>query len=186
MKLICIALILTFASSDGQQKSNGQNGAEIPPFIPRLIGPEHREIGDGSPFSQLVLASAIPDPQSRENFAVRATLHNLTDHELTFVDVGGAFDVRAGTSGKLAPETAFGCSIDFFSECHTTRKRPPWSAIVLHVPEHGSLDLGVSYLDPEYILEPGSYTVVEYFCAKQREGPECLKSNAITIDVPSK
>ncbi len=36
----------------------------------------------------------------------------------------------------------------------------------------------------DYILKPGSYSVVDYFCAKQREGPECFKSNKITIIIP--
>jgi hypothetical protein len=37
-------------------------------------------------------------------------------------------------------------------------------------------------LDVDYKLSPGEYTVVGYLCG-MTEGPECIKTNAITITV---
>jgi hypothetical protein len=157
----------------------------LKPSPVKVIGPETRAIKENSPLIRVVISPASPDPRSQFRVAVKMTLYNLTDHDLSYSDVDGAYDVRISGSGKRAVETPFGCSIDFFSECHTGKVPQPWSPALLHIPSHGMLELGISYLDPEYVLEPGTYSVMGYFCTKQGGTRECIESNRITIDVSS-
>jgi hypothetical protein len=121
--------------------------------------------------------------------AVHATLQNTSEHELVYVNPQVFFDVRNGRTNRRAPDTPAGCYANFFSKCYTPSMPHGIPSTGLPkdiVPATGSIELKpLAYLDMDYELDPGEYTVVGIYCAAEREGPECFKSNKITITVPS-
>lgn len=147
------------------------------------IGPVNREIADRSPVATAILTHGAPHRITNHKIAVNITIHNLTDHELSFTDPLEVFDVHNSKTGERAPETPIGCDLNFFSPCHTTGGFPRLGGVqVIHVPPHGTEE-DESYLDIPYQLDPGEYTVLGYVCAAQREGPECFKTNTIKVTV---
>lgn len=148
----------------------------------------HREIGASSPVAtEEIFRAQHANISYQGKISIGATVHNLTDHDLRYVSPEQYYEVRASNTGELAPVTPFGCHVIFFSECYE-RNLPigipsagPPTAIIT---PHGSQDMPVQYIDAYYTLSPGEYEVVGILCAKEREGPECFKSNKIKITVP--
>ncbi|WP_263366987.1 hypothetical protein [Edaphobacter bradus] len=160
-------------------------------------GAVHREIAESSPFAREVIQQVAPEPgiqfkntasNSPQPFiAIRAVIHNISDHELVYVNPQQFYDVFNSKTGERAPTTDTGCYVNFFLDCYTPtlpRGIPSTGPPKDVIPAHGSKNLMVGYLDMDYQLAPGTYTVVGYYCATQREGPECFKSNKITISIP--
>jgi hypothetical protein len=154
------------------------------------IGPLHREIADTSPVAALTIRQVIPrDPGylTKAKFEIKATLRNLTEHQLTYVNPQLVFDARNSATGESAPDTPTGCYANFFSKCYTPSA--PWGMLSTGPPKHvvppnGEFEIvPPEFIDQYYQLAPGKYDVVGIFCATQREGPECFRSNKITIAV---
>jgi hypothetical protein len=150
-------------------------------------GAVHREIAESSPFAKEVIKQVAPEPGVQFKIAIRAVIHNISNHELVYANSQQFYDVFNIKIGERAPTTATGCYVNFFLDCYTpTLPRgipsagPPKDVI----PVNGSKNVMVGYLDMDYQLTPGTYTVVGYYCATQREGPECFKSNRIIITIP--
>jgi hypothetical protein len=172
----------------------GVSSAQLPPNLgPGSVyvrtGPVHRQIAETSPVATVVIEQTAPKAGMKQfKIAVRATVHNTTGHELRYVNPSQNYDVTDRKTGKRAPNTDAGCYGNFFMDCYTPSfpvgvgpSGPPTYVI----PPHGSKEIEpLAYIDMDYKLDPGEYTVVGYFCATEREGPECFKSNRITITIP--
>jgi hypothetical protein len=157
----------------------------------RRIGPIHREIVETSPVAKEVIAQIPRDPRILSPFkiAIRVRIYNTSDHEINFQRMDAAFEVTNIKTGKRPPETQLGCAVDFFSDCYTSRMpksedngygRKPGLTI-----KPNEFVESTDLLDSYYELSPGVYSVVSYFCAEKREGPECFKSNRINVTVAS-
>jgi hypothetical protein len=147
------------------------------------VGPVNREIADSSPVAKGVIALGIPAQGTLHKVAIHFEMDNLTTHALHYSDTLVVYDVKNIKTGLRAPETAFGCSVDFFSDCHTIGSpMRPGSVNHLDIPPGGSFKEN-HYIDASYYLEAGEYNVIGYACAAQREGPECFKTNTINITV---
>lgn len=180
-------LLLALFMSGLQQtaKTQQQGGRAYEP-----IGPVHREIAEKSAVAIVVIEQTAPNPGVLGyRVAVRATVRNITDHELRYVNPELVYDVTASRTGKRATETPAGCYWLFFSECYTPSEPPGRASedpAKFVIPPHATIEiLPVQYLDIDYKLDPGDYAVVGYFCASKREGPECFKSNKIAITIPT-
>jgi hypothetical protein len=158
----------------------------------KAIGPVSREIAETSPVATEMIERVAPDPRilTTNKIAVRYVIRNTTDHEIHYIEPLQTFNVTDVKTGERVPETPFGCSVNFFSKCYTSRMpagigngmgdKSGKPRIV--VPPHGSVEY-VGFLDASYQLSVGEFSVVGYFCADEREGPECFKSNKITITI---
>lgn len=180
--ILCLALLATGVAQES--KTGHQGSADM------RIGPIHREIAETSPVAKELIERIVRDPRilSRHKIAIRVRIFNTTDHEINFQRMDAAFDVKNIKTGKRAPETPTGCTVDFFSECYTWT--PPNSEANGYGLKPGltikpnEFSESTDLLDAYYELSPGKYSVVSYFCAEKREGPECFKSNKITITIP--
>jgi hypothetical protein len=153
-------------------------------------GPLHREIADSSPVAKEVIEQTSPRPgMAQYKVAIRATVYNLTNHTLTYENPSQFYEVRSSKTGELAKSTPTGCYVNFFRECYTpsaTRGVSGFGPIEKVIPAQGSvLILPEDYIDMDYVLDPGEYTVVGIYCSTKREGPECFRSNKITIRIPA-
>jgi hypothetical protein len=150
-------------------------------------GAVHREIAESSPFAKEVIQQVAPEPGIQFKIAIKAVIRNVSNHELVYVDPQQFYDVFNIKTGERAPTTASGCYVNFFLDCYT-RLPPPGTGLGGPpkdvIPVGGSKNMIVGYLDMDYQLTPGTYTVVGYYCATQREAPECFKSNRIIITIP--
>jgi hypothetical protein len=168
--VVCLALSAT-----------AQAGPKAGPHEIREIGIVHKEIAESSPVASGTLQAVKNPVKAGEGIRVHFTLQNRSDHDIQFGDaLVPVLDVR-DENGDLAPETAIGRDIHFFSP-HHTEKRPPFLTAregIIHA--HGKEE-GDCYPIAEYVLTPGTYTVVGYVCSV-KEGPECFKTNTITITV---
>jgi hypothetical protein len=148
----------------------------------------HREIAEHSPVAVEDIEQIAPRPGVGYTVAVRATVRNTTNHELQYVNPDQFYDVRYSGTGKRVPDTDSGCYYDFLSDCYTPSPPHgiPGSGLPKAIiPPHGSIEIPpTQYLDVFYEMNPGEYRVVGYFCASQREGPECFKSDTIKITIP--
>lgn len=155
------------------------------------IGQVHREVAETSPVAKMVIERVARDPRllSPYKIAVRVRIYNISDHEINYQRWGFTSDVTDIKAGKRAPETPTGCYSHFFSDCYTWSEPMPESGGFGRKPgltiEPNKYFETTDLLDSNYRLDPGDYSVVGYFCAAEREGPECLKSNKITITVPA-
>ncbi|WP_263366983.1 hypothetical protein [Edaphobacter bradus] len=151
-------------------------------------GAVHREIAESSPFAREVIQQVVPKPGNQFKISIRAVIHNISNHELVYVNPAQFYDVFNIKTGERAPTTAAGCYGNFFLDCYTPtlpRGIPSTGPPKDVIPVHGSIEnVKAGNLDMFYQLTPGPYTVVGYYCATQREGPECFKSNKITITIP--
>ena len=171
--VVCVALTAT-AQSQAPARDHVRVGSEE-------IGVVHKEIAESSPVASATL-QAIKNPvKAGEGIRVHFTLENRSGHDIEYTSgIHPVIDVR-DENGNLAPETETGQALHFFSPHHTDEK---WtSKLPLHgiIPAHGKEE---GYCSPsaEYRLSSGTYTVVGYVCTI-KEGPECFKTNTITITV---
>ena len=145
---------------------------------PDVVGILNREVADSQDLS--VRLQPLSGP-AKENSLIYVHLifENRSDRDL-LLNPSPALEVR-DQDGELAPETANGRGAHFFSPCHTYNREmgvlPPGANVPAHT--NKEIDWAIKW---EYDLGPGKYTVAAYFCSKD-EGPECLKSNTIKIDV---
>lgn len=151
------------------------------------VGPIHREISQTSPVATEVIEQTGPSPGYKYKIRVQATVRNITNHQLVYVDPRQYYDVRVRGTGERAPETAAGCYVNFFSDCYrlSTPKGIPSTGLPKEIISPRGTIENVDFLDASYELAPGEYTVVGIYCSTQREGPECFKSNTITVTIPS-
>lgn len=177
--VVCLALIAT-AQSGAQAESRGTR--ETGPYGIREIGIVQKEIAEFSPVASATLQAFKNPVKAGEIIPIHFILENRSDHDIEYE--GGfypALDVR-DENGKLAPETeTTGRDVHFFSPHHTESRpktrTPPQGIIHAHQKKEG--DYAIS---AEYRLPPGTYTAVGYVCTV-KEGPECFKTNTITITV---
>jgi hypothetical protein len=178
-----VLFLLALFIIDPNQPPSGQQGNAYRP-----TGPVNREMADHSPVAVEIIEQIDPRPGVGYKVAVRATVKNTTNHELQYINPEQFYDVRYSGTGKRVPDTDAGCYYDFLSDCYTRSLPPGIAGPGLPkdvIPMHGSIEiLPAQYLDMFYQLTPGEYSVVGYFCASQREGPECFKSNTIRIKIP--
>jgi hypothetical protein len=147
---------------------------------PEVIGIVHKEIADSSPVAFATLHAEQNPVKVGSIIPIHFTLENRSDHDLKLFGGFPEVDIR-DKDGKIAPETAFGCGDHFFSPCHTAPGHSTRGPLRGAIPVHGRVEDEI-YPGPQYNLAPGTYTVVGYVCAVQ-EGPECFKTNTITITV---
>jgi hypothetical protein len=186
-----ILLSAIFASGMPQESQPGH-----PVSAYSAVGPVHREVANTSPVAKEVIELIAPKKgMVQYKIAIRSTLYNLTNHELIYVDPRQYFDVQNLKTGKRADSSPTGCYVNFFLDCYTPSMpigRPGTGFGVTGtgvpndvIPAQGSVGITPDdYIDMYYRLEPGEYSVVGIYCASKREGPECFKSNKITIQVP--
>jgi hypothetical protein len=150
-------------------------------------GAIHREIAESSPFAREVIEQVTPERGVQFKISIQAVIHNTSDHELVYVNPAQFYDVYNNKTGERAPTTATACYVNFWLDCYT-RLPPPGTGLAGPpkdvIPVGGSKNLMEGYLDMDYQLTPGTYAVVGYYCSTYREGPECFKSNKITITIP--
>jgi len=150
------------------------------------IGPVHREIAESSPVATAVIERTTPGNQLTPfKIAIRFTIRNISDHELSYTGPLTTLDVHNIATGQRAEDGPYGCYVHFFSKCYTPsipRGIPAGGVKPLQIPKDSTFE-DVHLVDGEYKLQPGQYSVVGYFCATQGEGPECFKSNTITITI---
>jgi hypothetical protein len=153
----------------------------------KSTGPLHRDIAENSPVAKEVIMQTTPRSGYEYKIAIRATISNITDHPLRYVDAGQYYDVRNRKTGQRPLDTPIGCYVNFFSECYTPSMPVGKTSFDLPtiIPPRGSIDTKPDqYIDMYYKLDTGEYTVVGYYCAAEREDPECFKSNTIMITIP--
>lgn len=177
-----IALLLALMSFGVQQQTLDLG---LEDGVPR--GPVHRDIAKTSPVATMVI-SEVPHPKvSLEGkLLIKASVQNITNHELRYVYPQLFFEVRNSATGALPPITPAGCHGLFFSNCYIARTPSSFSPARVPpsiIPAHGMIS-NSDYIDHYYTLAPGEYSVVGIFCAKEREGPECFRSNEIKVTVP--
>ena len=147
-----------------------------------VVGVVHREIADSSPVASATLRSVQNPVKAGSDIKIHFVLENRSDHGIKYFGDLLEVDVR-DQYGKLPPETTLGCDRHFFSPCHSegpggdVHVSPPQGII----PSHGKLEYD-DFLNGQYNLVLGTYTVVGYVCAV-KEGPECFKTSMITITV---
>jgi hypothetical protein len=178
-----VIVLLAFIASGIQETPQVGHIAER--SYPR--GAVYREIAESSPFAKVEIQQVAPEPGIQFKIAVQSVIHNISNHELVYVNPQVLFDVFDSKTGERAPTTATACYTNFFLDCYTPTPPPgtpsagPPKDVI---PVHGSQKMLIGYLDLYYQLAPGTYTVVGYYCSTHREGPECFKSNKITITIP--
>jgi hypothetical protein len=180
MRFIVFFLVLTL----GQQTlfSSQQNVGD------RRVGPIHRDIAESSAVAKQVIEQTAPEAgMTQFKIAIRATLLNTTDHDLTFAYPGQVYDVRVSKTGERAQDSPAGCYVNFFSDCFMRAPSPGSSGIYGPprdvIPPNGKI-VRLQYIDQDYILPPGEYTVVGIYCAGEGEARTCFKSNKIIVVVP--
>lgn len=181
--ILCLALI---TAALAQEPKSGQPGSAY-----ARIGAVHREISEKSPVAKLSIEQVPRDPRIMNPFkiTIQTRLYDTSDHEINYRRIEIAFDFTDLKTGRRAPETALGCAVNFFSDCYTSHmpmseangfgKKPG-----LTIEPHKYFE-SKDFVDGFYKLSSGQYSVVAYFCAAEREGPECLRSNKIIISVPA-
>ena len=163
----------------------------VPSRPHRHLGVIPQPIADSSP----VAVASIQVMDSSDNIfkvgsviKIHYSFQNRSDHQITYSEgsrTGSYFhapvtlDVR-DENGNLPPETPFGCDFHFFSPCHTA---PHLARLPVPVRfPSGAKREGEIWLSAQYTLAPGKYTAIAYICGMS-EGPECFKTNTITITV---
>jgi hypothetical protein len=183
--ILFLALIAAM-SMHGQIIGTTNDGRTVQIDHGKPIGPQHREIAESSQVATAVIEQTTPGRQMTPyKIAIQFTIHNTSNHELSYASPYLTLDVHNKATGERAKEGPYGCYVHFFSNCYSPsipRGIPSGGIKPLTIPQGGKYEEQL-LLDGEYNLEPGQYSVVGYFCAAKGEGPECFKSNAITITI---
>jgi hypothetical protein len=160
-----------------------------PPGDTFARGAWHREVASTSPFASEEIKQVLPERGVQFKISVKAIIHNLSGHELVYVNPDQYYDVYDNRTGTRAVNTTPGCYVNFFLNCF--QPKPPGGTGIDGppkdiIPASGSIEkVNSGALDVYWDLPPGTYTVVGIYCATQREGPECFKSsNTIQITIP--
>jgi hypothetical protein len=181
LSAFAIALLVLTATAQSDAPVGRPAGGEPP----HPVGAVHREVADSSPVASATL-SPIQNPVKAGSITkVHFVLENRSDHAIKYIGFP-VLDVR-DENGNVAPETINGRGMHFFSPRHTEggagNTYIGGGAYTLRgiIPVHGKLEED-GFVNSEYELTPGTYTVVGYVCG-MKEGPECFKTNSVKVTV---
>jgi len=187
-KIVLLIALVASMSMHAQIIGTTADGQVVEIGHEKPIGPQQHVIAASFSDAKQVLEQVTPDPGMKQfKIAIQTTIYNTSDHELRFVKPGTDFKVIRIKTGLPAQDTPSGCYRNSFSECYTPSMpvgiglsvKPPVDVIPV-----GGKVTHMEYLDQNYVLTPGEYSVIGIYCIAKGEGRVCYQSNTITIVIP--